>query len=130
MRANHRALVALDAHPGSQIGTSAAMVRFSQRDVPVGQVPSTGNADTGSRSPLPAIKTDVTCRTKSGASSGTRGGLESRGGAVRHFDLVQMCKRVVDRGEIALHDFLPLFGIRLFNRFLDVDDRVRSGQDT
>ncbi len=36
---------------GSQIGISCAMARFSQRAVPVGQVPSTGIALTGSRSP-------------------------------------------------------------------------------
>jgi hypothetical protein len=34
---------------------SMAMLRFSHWVVPVGQVPSTGNALTGSRSPLPAI---------------------------------------------------------------------------
>src|SRR5438045_9401645 len=60
----------------SQTGISAAMLRFSQRVVLVGNVPSTGNADTGSRSPLPAIITAVTLRTKSGAVSGTMGGRE------------------------------------------------------
>ncbi len=40
---------------GSQIGISAAIERFSQRAVPVGKVPSTGIALTGSRSPSPAI---------------------------------------------------------------------------
>jgi hypothetical protein len=59
---------------GSQTGMSRAIARFSQRLVPVGQVPSTGNALTGSRSPLPAIIKAVTRFTKSGASSATRGG--------------------------------------------------------
>src|SRR5215470_11686595 len=56
---------------GSQIGTSSAMRRFSHFVVPTGQVPSTGKADTGSRSPLPAIITAVTRRTKSGAPAGS-----------------------------------------------------------
>jgi hypothetical protein len=42
--------------------------------VPTGQVPSTGNALTGKRSPLPASSTEVTRRTKSGAPDGTIGG--------------------------------------------------------
>ena len=45
------------------------MLRFSHCDVPVGQVPSTGNALTGSRSPWFASITAVTRVTKSGASS-------------------------------------------------------------
>ena len=99
---------------GSQIGISAAMVRFSQRAVPVGQVPSTGNAETGSRSPLPASMTAVTRLTKSGASSGTRGGRAKR--RRRHAsgtcDFVEMRQRVVDGGEIAPHDFLALLARR------------------
>src|SRR5437868_15498549 len=62
----------------SQTGLSAAMLRFSQRVVLVGNAPSTGHADTGSRSPLPAIITAVTLRTKSGAVSGTMGRSEMR----------------------------------------------------
>src|SRR5215813_15187798 len=54
---------------GSQIGTSSAIRRFSHFVVPTGQVPSTGKADTGSRSPLPAIITAVTRWTNSGAHS-------------------------------------------------------------
>src|SRR6476619_7246162 len=55
----------------SQTGMSWAIARFSHFVVPVGQVPSGGKALTGSRSPLPAIITAVTCLTKSGAWSGT-----------------------------------------------------------
>ena len=61
----------------SQMGTSSAMVRFSHFVVPSGQVPSTGKAETGSRSPLPAIISAVTRWTKSGASSGTMGAWRS-----------------------------------------------------
>ena len=57
---------------GSQIGISAASARFSYRAVPVGKVPSTGRALTGSRSPSPASIRAVTRWTKSGASSGDR----------------------------------------------------------
>ena len=46
------------------------MLRFSHCAVPVGQVPSTGKALTGSRSPLPASITAVTRWTNSGASVG------------------------------------------------------------
>ena len=62
-------------HSGaSQIGISSAMLRFSQRVVPVGQVPSGGKADTGKASPRPASMAAVTVFTKSGASSETTGG--------------------------------------------------------
>src|SRR5215204_3470597 len=54
---------------GSHTGTSCAMLRFSQRVVPTGYVPSSGNALTGSWSPRPAIISAVTLRTKSGASA-------------------------------------------------------------
>jgi hypothetical protein len=56
---------------GSQIGMVLAMARFSYAAVPVGNVPSTGMADTGSRSPSPAMSSAVTRWTKSGAASGT-----------------------------------------------------------
>ena len=59
---------------GSQIGISCAMERFSHFAVPVGKVPSTGSAETGSRSPRPASIIAVTRWTKSGASLGTGGG--------------------------------------------------------
>ena len=58
----------------SHTGTSAARLRFSHLLVPTGQVPSTGNALTGSRSPLPASIIAVTRCTKGGASRGTAGG--------------------------------------------------------
>ena len=50
------------------------MLRFSHFAVATGHVPSTGNALTGSRSPLPASITAVTFWTKSGACSETSGG--------------------------------------------------------
>jgi len=52
-----------------------ARFRFSHLAVPVGQVPSTGNALTGRRSPFPAIITAVTRFTKSGARADPIGGL-------------------------------------------------------
>jgi hypothetical protein len=58
----------------SQTGISSAMLRFSHFAVAIGQVPSTGNALTGRRSPLPASITAVTFCTKSGARSDTSGG--------------------------------------------------------
>ena len=61
---------------GSQTGICWAMARFSHLVVPVGNVPSTGSALTGSRSPSPAISRAVTCVTKSGALSGTGARIE------------------------------------------------------
>src|SRR6185503_6318746 len=58
----------------SQTGISRARLRFSHFAVPTGQVPSTGKALTGSRSPFPASMTAVTFCTKSGAWVETRGG--------------------------------------------------------
>src|SRR5512133_1325074 len=60
---------------GSHTGISSAMDRFSHLDVPVGQVPSSGNAETGRRSPLPASMSAVTRFTNSGAASETVGGI-------------------------------------------------------
>ncbi len=57
----------------SQIGISWAMLRFSHCVVPVGNVPSTGSADTGRRSPLPSSIIAVTRCTKSGAAFATTG---------------------------------------------------------
>ena len=84
------------------------MLRFSYWVVPVGKVPSTGNALTGSRSPWPAIIGAVTRSTKSGACcrarSGERGDVAAR---VGHAHLVQRAERAVDRGVVALDDRLP-----------------------
>ena len=49
------------------------MLRRSHCVVPVGYVPSSGSALTGSRSPRPAMISAVTFCTKSGASAGTGG---------------------------------------------------------
>ncbi len=56
---------------GSQIGIIWAIARFSYLVVPVGKVPSTGSALTGSWSPSPAIRRAVTRATKSGTPSGS-----------------------------------------------------------
>ena len=56
---------------GSQTGISNAMLRFSQRAVAVGNVPSHGIALTGNRSPRPAMISPSTLRTNSGAAFGT-----------------------------------------------------------
>src|SRR5512136_161700 len=55
----------------SQTGISKAMLRFSHLVVPVGKVPSTGKADTGTESPSKAIMGPSTSRTNAGASAGT-----------------------------------------------------------
>ena len=64
----------------SQTGMNSAMLRFSQRDVPMGNVPSIGSELTGSRSPSPSSIGPITVRTNAGASSGIDGAVS--GGAV------------------------------------------------
>ena len=59
---------------GSHVATRSEMLRFSKAVVPLGYVPSTGSALTGSWSPRPSIIAAVTVRTKSGACAGTVGG--------------------------------------------------------
>ena len=51
----------------SHTGTASAMLRFSQRAVPTGQVPSQGRALTGRASPRRSSIGPITSRTKSGA---------------------------------------------------------------
>ena len=57
----------------SQTGISCAIPRFSHWLVAVGQVPSAGNALTGSKSPFPASIIAVTRLTNSGAFSDIEG---------------------------------------------------------
>jgi hypothetical protein len=57
----------------SHTGISSAMLRFSQRVVAVGYVPSTGSALTGKSSPSPVIIFASTSRTNCGDLSGTVG---------------------------------------------------------
>src|ERR1043165_4443160 len=64
---------------GSHTGISNAMFRFSQRDVAVGYVPSTGNALTRRSSPSPVIIFASTFRTNAGDFSGTAGRAEGPG---------------------------------------------------
>src|SRR6266496_2325147 len=52
---------------GSQTGTSLARFRFSNCVLPVGYVPSLGNALTGTRSPRPAMISPSTLHTNCGA---------------------------------------------------------------
>ncbi len=61
------------------MGISSAILRFSQRVVPIGQVPSGGSAETGRASPSPASIAAVTVFTKSGAASETTGGRLVKG---------------------------------------------------
>ena len=59
--------------PTSPNRDQVEMQRFSQAVVPLGKVPSAGNALTGSRFPMLAIISAVTAWTNSGADSGTSG---------------------------------------------------------
>ena len=114
---------------GSQTGISTAMLRFSQRLVPIGQVPSTGKALTGSRSPLPASITAVTRCTKSGASSATIGGRRRvDGDAARHRDLVEVGEGLVHGGEVPPHDLGALLAVGLLEALLDLRDGLVAGQ--
>src|SRR5208282_4622842 len=59
----------------SHTGISCARLRLSHIEVPVGQVPSLGNALTGRRSPRLAMISAVTWRTNMGAYVGTGSGI-------------------------------------------------------
>ena len=99
---------------GSHTGISSAMLRFSHCAVPVGHVPSTGKALTGSRSPLPASSTAVTRCTKSGARSLTMGGRVRVAVTVGgHVHLVQLGQGRVHGREVALDDFGALLPVGL-----------------
>ena len=114
---------------GSQIGSIWAMARFSYFVVPLGNVPSTGSALTGSRSPSPAISRDVTRATKSGTSSGNGAvvGMRARDAAQR--DVAETLQRAVDRGEVAGHDRLAALRIGLLDETLDAGDGFVGRQD-
>ena len=108
------------------------MLRFSHFDVPVGQVPSTGNALTGSRSPWLASITAVTRFTKSGACGGTGGGRwrEAVGDAGTATSC-EMGERRVHRLEIALYDHVSAaFPVGLLDRVLDLLRSPRSRGST
>ena len=114
---------------GSQTGISSAMLRFSHFAVAIGHVPSTGNALTGSRSPLPASITAVTFWTKSGACSETSGGRPCAcADRRRHRNLVQVRERLIDDLAVPAHDLGPALAVGLLDRLLDVVDRFVARQ--
>ena len=115
---------------GSQIGISCAMLRFSSRAVPVGNVPSGGKALTGTRSPLPARITAVTRSMKSDApaciaGSRFRSPVNTAGIATSCSD----SRAPVHRGEVPPQDRLTPLPICLFDRILDFPDRMFAGHD-
>ena len=59
----------------SQIGTLRATLRFSQRVVAEGKVPSIGILETGRLSPSPTMMVAMTSLTNSGACGETAGGI-------------------------------------------------------
>src|ERR1700722_12961360 len=59
----------------SHTGISSARLRFSHLAVPVGNVPSAGNALTGNSSPRPAYIVPNTSRSNSGADGENGGGI-------------------------------------------------------
>ena len=91
----------------SQTGISSARLRFSHFAVATGQVPSTGNALTGSRSPLPASITAVTFCTKSGAARTRAADGRAKRSPRRHRDLVQVRQRLIDHLAVPPHDLGP-----------------------
>ena len=107
----------------SHTGISSAMLRFSHFAVPVGHVPSTGNALTGSRSPLPARITDVIFWTKSGAFSDTSGGrVRVALTAAGNGNLVHLGERLIHHLAVAAHDLRPALAVALLDRLLDLRD--------
>ena len=93
----------------SQIGISAAIERFSKRAVPVGKVPSSGSAETGSRSPLPSSSSAVTRSHEVGrvGRHDRPAAASSRSAGAGHLHRAQRLERALDRGEVALHHGRP-----------------------
>ena len=99
--------------------------------MPVGNVPSTGSALTGSRSPSPAISIVVTCLTKSGASSGTVTSIERSLVACRgNLDTMEVGEGEVDGGEVPLDDGSTPAGVGRLDRRLDLLDGDLRREDT
>ncbi len=114
---------------GCQIGISSAIARFSNWLVPVGHVPSGGNALTGSSSPRPSSKRRVTRCTKSGASGGTAGApAPGRGHGRRQRHLVQPGERGVERGDVAPHDLGAAAAQRLLDTASNLAQRLVERQ--
>ena len=105
------------------------MLRFSYAVVPLGYVPSTGSALTGSSSPRPAIIAAVTVRTNSGACAGTIGG-DSRVDVTRSGSstLCKPVQRAVDRRLVALDHLGAAPAVGLRDRRLDPLDRLLALQ--
>ena len=74
--------------------------------VPVGNVPSTGSALTGSRSPSPAMqhRGDLLARSRARRRGPSRSIERSLVAAPRHLDPMQVGEGEVDGGEVALDD--------------------------
>ena len=109
VRADHHALAALDADAASQTGTSVARLRFSQRDVPVGNVPSQGIALTGTRRRARDDSPSTSRTNPVRASSHRRASRLDSTQPLRHFDFVQMRERLIDRVEDSSARPLRLF---------------------
>ena len=105
------------------------MLRFSYAAVPLGYVPSTGNALTGSSSPRPASIMPVTERTNSGAESGTGERMScSDVSAARHLDGVERLERAVDGGVVPVDDLGAAAGVGVLDRLLDPRDGLVARQ--
>ena len=102
------------------------MASFSNFEVPVGNVPSTGSALTGSRSPSPASRRDVNRVTKSGIATGSRTGAVP---TTARLDPRESLERQVDRGEVALDDRLAALPVGLLDERLDPRDRLVGRHD-
>ncbi len=114
---------------GSQIGIVWAIARFSYCAVPVGNVPSTGSALTGSWSPSPAISREVIRATKSGTSSATGVVVGSLVGDATQRHVAEALERTVDGREVARDDGLAALRVRLLDERLDLRDGLVGRQD-
>ena len=106
---------------GSHTGISSARLRFSHCAVPVGKVPSHGNALTGSSSPRPAmISPKHVAHERRRPSRHGAGALElAARDLAGTFTSMQVGQRVVHRLEVLLDDLLALLAVGLPDRVLD-----------
>jgi hypothetical protein len=114
---------------GSHTGISSDRLRFSQRAVPVGKVPSTGMALTGTRSPRPAMMGRAHSERSRERRPAPEDGPGSCCGRAGTGDLEEVGDGVVHRPDVHLHDLLALLAVGLADGVLDGLDRFLAGQN-
>ena len=113
---------------GSQTGISVARLRFSYWAVPVGKVPSLGNALTGHAIAASGHDFAEDIAHEFGRVFEVTIGRLDATRVVWNLDFVQMRERLIDGAQIHLHDFLAFLPVGFANRIFDRIDRLLRRQ--